>query len=82
MGRFDFSQRDLEFEENILEARVEWKMIEKRLYKYEGEVKLGTETRHGWGTCSYRQGDQFWGYWKDGKIFGHCRYIYADGTAF
>lgn len=79
-GKFDDSERDIEYEETL--GRVEWVMIEKKLYRYDGEVKYGTEVRHGWGTCAYRMGDQYWGYWRDGKIEGRCRYIEADGAMF
>ncbi len=59
---------------------LQYKVIEGINSRYEGYVKNGK--KHGQGTLSFKNGDQYVGQWHADKKHGQGTYIYADGEKF
>jgi hypothetical protein len=58
-------------------------VVENNLFRYVGQVRAGTKTRHGRGACTFtKTGNKYDGEWKDGKMSGHGVYTWADGTRY
>ena len=59
---------------------LQYKVIEGINSRYEGYVKNGK--KHGQGTLSFKNGDNYVGQWHEDKKHGQGTYIYADGEKY
>jgi hypothetical protein len=58
-------------------------VVETDTSRYVGQVRTGTQTRHGRGTCTYKKsGDKYEGEWKDNSRSGQGVYTWADGARY
>jgi hypothetical protein len=55
-------------------------------WRYMGQVRTGTQTRHGRGTCTWKKdphkGDKYEGGWKDDTMSGQGVFTWADGRRY
>ena len=54
-------------------------VVEDDEYRYVGQVRTGTQTPHGRGTCTWKDGDKYEGGWRDDKRSGQGVYTWAYG---
>jgi hypothetical protein len=61
-------------------------VVESDTWRYVGQVRTGTETRHGRGTFTWKKGpykgNKYEGEWKDDKLSGQGVYTWADGRRY
>jgi hypothetical protein len=58
-------------------------VVETELWRCVGQVRSGTLTLHGRGTCTFmNKADKYEGEWKDGKQSGQGVYTWADGKRY
>ena len=58
-------------------------VVETDKCRYVGQVRTGTKTLHGRGTCTWKNnGDKYEGEWKDNKKSGQGVYTRADGARY
>ena len=61
---------------------LEWKVVNNAYWKYEGQVKKGTDTREGYGTIIWNDGDRYRGYYKNNYRHGYGTVIWSDGSKY
>jgi hypothetical protein len=58
-------------------------VVETVDWRYMGQVRTGTKTAHGRGTCTWKKtGSKYEGEWKDDNKGGQGVYIWADGKRY
>jgi hypothetical protein len=58
-------------------------VVEDDEWRYVGQVRTGTQTLHGRGTCTWKNPcDKYEGGWKDNKMCGQGVFTWADGRRY
>ena len=71
---------DLLLKEDGLEFREEVVYPDGAVYK--GQLKVGTDQRHGYGIQVWPDGAKYEGYWRNNVASGRGRFFHIDGDVY